>query len=150
MRSNSILHLFFYIHRFLFHLMCFSEFCGEKLMKTCNWVILSKHLCRWPLPVVHSAISYMYYINLDVRNRSLYADLLFRSCICNLVVSNQRMGVGMVRLHCPAHYEIVVKASNMVSEDWFQLFLNQRILLSLLHLIWKKNKTNPDSCFFSF
>lgn len=36
---------------------------------------------------------------------------------------SQRMGVGMVRLHCPAHYEIVVKASNMVLEDWFQLFL---------------------------
>lgn len=59
------------------------------------------------------------------------------------------MGVGMVRLHCPAHYEIVVKASNMVSEDWFQLFLNQRILLSLLHLILKKIKLARILAFFS-
>lgn len=50
------------------------------------------------------------------------------------------MGVGIVRLHCPAHYEIVVKASNMVSEDWFQLFFKSKNIAFFLALNLKKIK----------
>lgn len=81
MRSNLILYLFFYIDRFLFYLMCFLEFCGERLMKICNWVLFFKYLCRWLLFVVYSVISYMYYSNFDVRNRVcmliFYLDYVF-------------------------------------------------------------------------
>lgn len=55
----------------------------------------------------------------------------------------------MVRLHCPAHYEIVVKVSNMVSEDWFQLFFKSKnITISFALNLKKKIKLTRILAFF--